>query len=201
MTSFARPDFFVAVFCGARPGLRADYAADATALGAALADRQIGIVCGGSKTGLMGSVADGCLDAGGYVEGVLPPFLLAHELAHPRLSAQVHVDGMHARKARMVERAHAVVVLPGGLGTCDELFEVATWADLGMHGKPIWLLDTAGYFAPLTSWVEHIIQEGFAAPEALAFFAACASVAALADELDAFRRAPDELHVRLQAQR
>lgn len=201
MSTGRAPDFMVAVFCGARPGARAEYGEAAGALGSALAARQIGIVCGGSRTGLMGALADGCLDAGGHVEGVLPGFLIAHELAHPRLSARVQVDTMHARKAHMLERAQAIVVLPGGLGTCDELFEAATWADLGMHGKPIWLLNTVDYFLPLLSCLQHFVREGFAARDALGLFETCGSVAALVQELSAFQHAAHDVRAQLLVRR
>jgi len=192
MSGRGRPDFNVAVFCGARAGLRPGYAADAASLGHELARRGMGIVCGGSRTGLMGAVTDAALSAGGHVEGVVPDFLLAHEIAHPGLTLLVPVKSMHERKALMVEHSDAIVALPGGFGTCDELFEALTWAQLGLHSKPLWLLDTAGYFAPLEAALDHMVREGFASADDTALLRSVPSVPALVEELDAFRRGNDE---------
>jgi hypothetical protein len=197
-----RPEFSVAVFCGARAGARPEYATSAMLLGGELARQGVGIVCGGSRTGLMGALSDASLDAGGYVEGVVPEFLIQHELAHPGLSQLVRAEGMHARKAAMVARSDAIIVLPGGLGTCDELFEVFSWAQLGLHAKPIWLLDTAGYFAVLREWIAHMIREGFAAPEDGALLGSHASVPALVQEVCTFRAcSPEERTALLAARR
>jgi uncharacterized protein (TIGR00730 family) len=196
-----RPEFNVAVFCGARAGARPEYAASAVALGQELARQDIGIVCGGSRTGLMGALSDASLDAGGYVEGIVPEFLIQHEIAHPRLSQLVRADGMHDRKAIMVERSDAIIVLPGGLGTCDEFFEVFSWAQLGLHAKPIWVLDPGGYFALLREWIAHMIREEFTAPDDGALLGWHSSVPTLVQEVCAFRACPLEERAGLLAAR
>jgi hypothetical protein len=170
-------------------------------LGQELARQGIGIVCGGSRTGLMGAISDASLDAGGYVEGVVPEFLIQHELAHPRLCQLVRVAGMHERKAAMVARSDAIIVLPGGLGTCDEFFEVFSWAQLGLHAKPIWLLDTVGYFALLREWIAHMIREEFTAPDDGALLGSHASVPTLVQEVCTFRACPLEERAALLAAR
>lgn len=160
----------VCVFCGSAAGARPEYVAGATALGTGLADRGIGLVYGGASVGLMGAVADAALGAGGEVIGVIPQSLVDREVAHAGLSDLRVVGSMHERKALMAELSGAFVALPGGIGTFEELFEVWTWRQLGLHAKPIVLLDTAGYWAGLTAFLEHAGREGFvkAAPLDLA---------------------------------
>ena len=154
----------ICVFCGASPGRGATYLGLARSVGAGLATRGIGIVYGGGRVGLMGALADAALDAGGEVIGVIPRRLVDRELAHPGLT-ELHVVGsLHERKARMAELADGFVALPGGLGTLDELAEVASWAQLDLHTKPIGLLG-ADYWAPLLVWLDHAVGEGFVAPD------------------------------------
>jgi uncharacterized protein (TIGR00730 family) len=162
----------VCVFCGSSTGVRPEYLAMARALGFALARRGVGLVYGGASVGLMGAVADATLSAGGEVIGVLPRSLQAREIAHLNLTELHIVDSMHTRKAMMAERADAFIALPGGLGTMEELFEVLTWRLLGLHRKPAGLLDVAGYYAGLTSFLEHTINEGFLRPEQLSLHVA-----------------------------
>lgn len=154
----------VCVFCGSEPGARPSYAASAGQLGRALAARGLGLVYGGACVGLMGVLADAALAAGGKVYGVLPSFMIAREIAHPGLTEQRIVASMHERKAVMAELADAFVALPGGLGTLDEIFEMLTWAQLGLHRKPCALLDVDGYYASLVSFLDHATQEGLLAP-------------------------------------
>jgi len=151
----------VAVFSGSRSGARAAYLSAATALGEELARRAVGLVYGGASVGLMGAAADAVLRAGGEVIGVIPASLRDRELAHLGLTELHVVESMHERKALMSERADGYIALPGGFGTFDELFEVLTWAQLGMHRKPIGLLDVEGYFDPLVAMVTHAVAEGF----------------------------------------
>jgi uncharacterized protein (TIGR00730 family) len=125
------------------------------------------LVYGGGHTGLMGALADAALAAGGRVIGVIPAGLAERELAHERLTEQHVVSSMHERKALMARLARAFVALPGGLGTLDELFEIWTWAQLGFHGKPIGLLNVAGFFQPLLDLTREIVRAGFARPESL----------------------------------
>jgi uncharacterized protein (TIGR00730 family) len=149
------------VFCGSSPGARPEYLAAAHALGRLLAERGIGVVYGGASVGLMGAVADAALAAGGHVTGVIPRVLEAREIAHPGLSDLRVVASMHERKALMSDLSDGFVALPGGLGTLEELFEVWTWAQLGMHAKPCAVLDVAGYYAPLLAFLDHGVHERF----------------------------------------
>jgi uncharacterized protein (TIGR00730 family) len=149
------------VFCGSSVGAPADYRLTAQALGAAIARRGWRLVYGGGHVGLMGVVADAALAAGGEVVGVIPAALAARELAHGGLSQLHVVETMHARKALMAEQSDGFVALPGGFGTLDELCEVVTWAQLGIHAKPCALLDVAGYFSSLIAFFDQAVAAGF----------------------------------------
>jgi uncharacterized protein (TIGR00730 family) len=151
----------VLVFCGSSPGRRAEYAACAAELGRTLADRGLEVVYGGASVGLMGVLADSALAAGGTVIGVIPTRLVEHEIAHAGLTKLHVVDTMHERKALMGELSDGVIALPGGTGTLDELFELFTWKQLGLHRKPIGLLDVAGYWQPLLAFLERAVNERF----------------------------------------
>jgi uncharacterized protein (TIGR00730 family) len=154
----------ICVFAGSSRGVRHAFAAAARQFGRVLADHRIGLVYGGGGVGLMGVVADAALAGGGEVVGVIPRAMATRELAHAGLTEMRVVETMHERKAQMARLADAFVALPGGLGTFDELFEILTWAQLGLHDKPIGLLDVDGYFAPLLALVEHAAAEGFIPP-------------------------------------
>jgi len=154
----------VCVFCGSSPGRDPAHAEAARALGTLAARRGLGLVYGGGHIGLMGVLADAALAGGGEVLGVIPEKLKELELGHAGLTRLEVVPTMHARKARMVELSDAFVALPGGYGTLDELFEVLSWAQLGYHGKPVGLLDTAGFFEPLLSLLDHQVAAGFLSP-------------------------------------
>jgi uncharacterized protein (TIGR00730 family) len=134
-------------------------------MGSVLARRGLRLVYGGGRTGLMGAVADGALEAGGEVFGVMIPSMHTRELSHPGLTRMDMEPDMHARKARMHELADGYVALPGGFGTFDELFETITWAQIGAHEKPIGLLDVNGYYGPLLAAIDHAVHEGFVLPE------------------------------------
>jgi uncharacterized protein (TIGR00730 family) len=155
---------WVCVFCGSSKGSQAIYAEKAGAFGTLLARRGLGLVFGGGHIGLMGVIADAILSEGGSVVGVIPRALVEKELAHDRLTELHVVETMHQRKALMADRADAFVALPGGFGTLDELFEILTWAQLGLHQKPIGLLNLAGFFDPLLEWIDQVIQTGFLRP-------------------------------------
>ena len=155
------------VFCGSQTGLNPQYAEAATELGAALVANGWGLVYGGGSVGLMGVLADAVLAHGGEVVGVIPEMLATKELLHPRVSPMHVVPSMHARKLLMADLADAFVALPGGYGTFEELFEAITWAQLGIHRKPIGLLNVGHFFDPLTELVQHSIAEGFIRPEHL----------------------------------
>lgn len=154
----------VCVFCGSSFGRRRAYARAARDLGRALAARNVGLVYGGARVGLMGTLADATLEAGGDVVGVIPRALVERELAHDGLSELVVVESMHERKARMSELADAFVALPGGMGTLDELAEAFTWNQLGIHAKPCGLLDVDGYFESFLDFLDRATAEGFLGP-------------------------------------
>ncbi len=155
----------VCVYCGANRGNDPAYAVAAQAMGRALAGRGIGVVTGGGRVGLMGIVADAALEAGGTVTGVIPEALMKKELAHRGLTELVVTASMHERKAKMAELADAFVALPGGLGTCEELFEIWTWAQLGWHAKPCGVLNAAGYYDKLVAFVDAAAAAAFLKPE------------------------------------
>ena len=149
----------VLVFCGSSPGARPEYAASAQELGGLIAQRGLGLVYGGASVGLMGAVADGALAAGGEVIGVIPRQLVEREIAHSGLTDLREVTTMHERKALMADLSDAVIALPGGTGTLDELFELFTWSQLGLHRMPIGLLDVVGYWQPLMAMLDHMVTE------------------------------------------
>lgn len=151
----------ICVFAGSNPGVRPEYAQAARELGKELATRKIGVVYGGASVGLMGKLADAALAADGEVIGVIPQGLFQHETAHRNLTQLHEVKSMHERKARMSDLADGFIALPGGYGTFDELFEITTWAQIGLHSKPIGLLNVADFFAPLLSLIEHASREDF----------------------------------------
>jgi len=151
----------ICVFCGASPGNDPAYAAAAGDLGRELATRSIELVTGGGKVGLMGVVADAALGAGGRVTGVIPRSLEEREVAHRGLTTLHVVETLHERKALMHESSDAFIALPGGFGTLDELFETITWAQLGLHAKPIGLVNVSGYFDDLLAFVDGATVQGF----------------------------------------
>ena len=154
----------VCVFCGSSPGCNPAYRVTAESLGRALALSGRRLVFGGGKVGLMGVLADAVLAHGGDAIGVIPRHLVDLEVAHARLSDLRIVDSMHQRKQLMADLADGFVVLPGGLGTLEEFFEVWTWGQLGLHRKPYGLLNVASYFDPLLTFLDHAVQERFVAP-------------------------------------
>jgi uncharacterized protein (TIGR00730 family) len=173
----------VCVFCGASSGRAPAYASAARAFGEAVAARGLGLVFGGGRVGLMGALADGALAAGGEVIGVIPRALVDRELAHGGLTALEVVDSLHERKARMAQLADAFVALPGGFGTLDELLEQLTWSQLGLHDRPIGLLDVEGYWRPLIALARHATEEGFVRESDLAAIAVADEPEALLDRL------------------
>ncbi|MEU4672222.1 TIGR00730 family Rossman fold protein [Amycolatopsis sp. NPDC023774] len=151
----------VCVFCGSSMGFSPAYAEAAAELGKLLAQRGIGLVYGGASVGTMGVVADAALAAGGEVIGVIPEALSSVEIAHAGLTELHVVPDMHQRKAKMAALSDGFLALPGGAGTLEELFEVWTWAQLGLHAKPIGLVDVGAYYSPLVSFSDHMVTEGF----------------------------------------
>jgi uncharacterized protein (TIGR00730 family) len=177
--------FNVCVFCGAHAGSRPRYREVARQLGQRLGARGLGLVYGGAQVGLMGVLADAALAAGAEVTGVLPQALSSAEVAHPALTELLLTDGLHARKAAMVARADAFVALPGGFGTLDELFEALTWQQLGLHSRPVGLLDVDGYFAPLLGFLDGAVESGFLAAKDRARLKTASEPDALLDALGA----------------
>jgi uncharacterized protein (TIGR00730 family) len=153
------------VFSGSSPGGHPDYAQAAEELGRALAAQGLGLVYGGADVGLMGTVANAALEAGGEVVGVIPQALVDREIAHTGLTDLHVVGSMHERKAKMAELADGFVALPGGMGTLEELFEVYTWTQLGLHSKPLGLLDVRGYYTQLAAFLDHAVAERFVTAE------------------------------------
>ena len=151
----------VCVYCGSSSGGRPEFASEARELGRAIAEADLGLVYGGGRVGLMGVVADAVLDAGGFVHGVIPEPLVRAETAHTGLDVLDVVNSMHERKARMAELACGFVVLPGGFGTFDEAFEILTWNQLGLVKKPLVFLDGTGFYGPLLSALDHVVEAGF----------------------------------------
>jgi uncharacterized protein (TIGR00730 family) len=153
------------VFSGSSPGGHPDYAQAAEELGRALAAQGLGLVYGGAHVGLMGTIADAALEAGGDVVGVIPQALVDREIAHTGLTDLHVVGSMHERKAKMADLADGFIALPGGMGTLEELFEVYTWTQLGLHSKPLGLLDVRGYYAQLAAFLDHAVAERFVTAE------------------------------------
>lgn len=184
--------FSVCVYCGSRPGAAPAYLQAATDTGAMLARRAWRLVYGAGDVGLMGAVARAVQDDGGKTFGVIPIHLMDMEVGKTDLTAFVITETMHERKKVMLMNADAVVMLPGGAGSLDEFFEALTWRQLGLHDKPIFLLDVAGYWQPLIAAVDHLIAEGFADPSLANLYAVVSTVSeleiALAPHADAGKR-------------
>jgi uncharacterized protein (TIGR00730 family) len=151
----------VCVYCGSSPGFDPVYKAAAAEMGALLAARNIGVVYGGGRVGLMGAVADAALAGGGEVIGIIPHHLIAMEVGHRELTSLIAVDTMHARKHQMADLSDGFIALPGGIGTAEELLEVFTWLQLGIHAKPVALLNVNGYYDGLLQFLAHMEASGF----------------------------------------
>lgn len=151
----------ICVFCGSSSGKQSFYTEEAKELGKALAKSNIGVVYGGASIGVMGALADGCLENGGKVWGVIPKSIIDLEVGHQNLTNLEVVEDMHQRKARMYDLSDAFFALPGGMGTLDELCEIITWAQLLYHSKPCYVVNTGGFFNNLMRHFEHINKEGF----------------------------------------
>ncbi len=178
----------ICVFCGSRTGSDPAYENAARALGRLMAEKDIRLVYGGGHVGLMGVIADAVLDAGGQVTGVIPDFLRRREVGRDDLTELVITDSMHSRKQRMFELADAFVALPGGLGTLDETIEVATWKQLGLHAKPIVILDAAGYWGALSALLTSVVKGGFAYGDIQTLWSVVDSAEQVFDAIDAAAR-------------
>ena len=151
----------VCVYCGSSPGLLPEYLVAASKFGRLLASRGITVVYGGGKVGLMGAVADGALAAGGRVIGIIPKMMIAKEVAHRGLTELHAVHSMHERKTKMADLSDAFVALPGGVGTLEEIFEVFTWTQLGLHAKPCAFLNVAGFYDSLFAFIQNLVAQRF----------------------------------------
>ena len=179
--------FSLCVYCGSRAGRDPAYLAAATELGQTIASEGWRLVYGAGDIGMMGAVAEAATAAGAATLGVIPTHLLQAEAPRNAFGDRIITETMHERKKVMFMNADAVAVLPGGAGSLDEFFEVLTWAQIGLHGKPLFLVDINGYWQPLMSLVDHVIANGFADESLKRFYAPVPSVAALAEALRAAR--------------
>ncbi len=177
----------ITVFCGSSAGFDSVFTERARQLGAELALRGIGIVYGGARVGLMGQLADAALQAGGRVTGVLPRFLQAKEIAHEGLTELVLVDSMHERKTRMNELSDGVIALPGGFGTLEEFFEMLTWGQLGLHRKPVALLNINGFWDPLLTLANNMVSAGFLREANRTMILAEENITVLIDRMQAYQ--------------
>ncbi len=182
----------VCVYAGSNAGTRPEYAEAAELLAAALVRRGLGIVYGGGNVGLMGVLADTALEAGGEVIGVIPEALLAREVGHRDVTELRVVSSMHERKAMMADLADGFIALPGGVGTLEELIEVVTWSQLGLHAKPCGLLDTEGFYRGLLDFLDHAVGEGFIREEHRAMLLVDDDPDRLLDRFEAWQ--PPEVH-------
>jgi uncharacterized protein (TIGR00730 family) len=176
----------ICVYAGSNPGSDPAYADGARAFAAEMARREIGLVYGGGKVGLMGVLADTILEAGGEAIGVMPQALIDREIGHERLTDLKVVGSMHERKAQMAELADAFVAVPGGIGTLEELIEVYTWSQLGIHDKGCGVLNVKGYYDHLAALLDHAVAEGFLRPQHRAVLSVASEPAELLDRLAAF---------------
>ncbi len=177
----------ICVFCGSNPGSNAAYAEAARNLGRLFAREGIALVYGGGSVGLMGELADAVLSSGGEAIGVIPHALWAREVGHRGLTDLRIVDTMHERKAMMADLSDAFVALPGGLGTLEEIFEIWTWAQLGLHAKPVGFLDVNGFFKPLMEFLDRAVRERFVKEEHRAIAMVSADAEALLKRFDAWQ--------------
>jgi uncharacterized protein (TIGR00730 family) len=176
----------VCVYLGASAGTDPAYATAVEALARELVRRGLGVVYGGGRAGLMGVLADTTLAAGGEVIGVIPEGVLEREVAHRGISDLRVVGSMHERKALMADLSDAFVAAPGGIGTLEEIIEMYSWAQLGIHAKPVALLDTAGYWAPLAAWLDHAVEQGLIRPASRSMLLSDEDPATLLDALAAW---------------
>ncbi len=176
----------ICVFCGARPGADAAFMAEAHAVGTMLAQKGLRLVYGAGDVGIMGEVARAALAAGGDTMGVIPTHLMQAERGRRDLGALVITETMHERKKVMFANSDAILVLPGGAGSLDEFFEVLTWRQLGLHAKPIYILNSGGYWGPLAALIDHVIAHGFAEPSLRGFYTLLPDLGALDARLTEF---------------
>ena len=177
----------ICVYCGSNYGAKPDYETVAIEVGSHLAGKGLGVVFGGGNVGLMGAVARGALGAGGEVIGVIPEILIDNEDANLGLTELHVVENMHQRKAKMAELSDGFIALPGGIGTMEEIFEIITWAQLGIHSKPMGFLNASGYYDSLQTFLDHIVTEGFVKPEHRGMIAVENDIAKLVDRFENYQ--------------
>jgi uncharacterized protein (TIGR00730 family) len=181
----------VCIYCGSSPGSLPEYAAAARHCGTVLAERGLTVVYGGGNVGLMGTLADAALTAGGEVIGIIPRRMIARELGHAGVTSLIPVDSMHQRKQKMADLADAFLALPGGIGTMEELFEAFTWLQLGLHHKPVGLLNVAGFYDRLMEFLAHMKEERFLKPQHFEALLVEDDVEPLLDRFARFNYQPD----------
>lgn len=174
----------IVVFCGSGEGYNECYREAAYELGQTLAARNVRIIYGGAKVGLMGALADGTLNNGGQIIGVIPDFLQTKEVAHDGLTELITVNTMHERKLKMYELCDGIIAMPGGWGTLEELFEMLTWSQLGLHTKPVGLLNVNGYYDALTAFCDNMVLEGFLNESVKATLLSSGSITDLLEQMD-----------------
>lgn len=177
----------ICVYCGSSPGKDPAFRAAAGQLAEGMAAAGLGLVYGGASIGVMGEIADSVLANGGHVVGVIPRSLVDLEIAHTGLTELLIVDDMHQRKAEMASRADGFIALPGGFGTLEELFEVLTWSQLGIHAKPVGVLNTAGYYDGLLSFLDMQVSQGFVKPAHRSLLLDANNAADLLSQLQAYQ--------------
>ena len=180
----------ICIFCGSNAGADPAYLEAAEVVGRGLAQRGVRVVYGGATVGMMGALADAARGAGGEVVGVIPRAIFDREIGHTGLDDLRVVGSMHERKALMAELSDAFIALPGGIGTLEELFEVYTWAQLGIHAKPLALLDVAGYYEPLAAFLDHAVAQRFLRPETREMLAVADDLDSLLETLERWQPAP-----------
>lgn len=185
----------IAVYCASSPGHNPIYRQAARALGAIMVEHQIELVYGGGSVGLMGEIADAVIERGGKVTGVIPDFLYQREVGHDGLSELIIVDSMHTRKRLMFERCDAIITMPGGFGTMEELFEMLTWAQLNLHQKPIGLLNVEGFYDHLIALMNHMHREGLLSSASLALLQHAAHPEVLLRKFNSLVASSDNLHL------
>lgn len=185
----------IAVFCGSSSGQNPAYISHAEALGMLMASKGISLVYGGSKRGVMGAVAQACLSAGGKVIGVIPDFLGNREIAHPNLTELITVKTMHERKMIMHKKSDALIALPGGFGTLEELFEMVTWSQLGIHKKPMGVLNVDGYYDDIEHFIKKAIKQKLIQAKNDRLIAFEAQVKPLLAKLETYQAPPSDLEI------
>ncbi len=174
----------ICVFCGSKTGHSSVYKTNAVKLGEEMVRRKLGLVYGGGHVGLMGVIADSVLGCGGHVIGVIPQAMAESEVAHGGVNELHIVETMHQRKAKMADLSCGFIAMPGGFGTKDEFFEIVTWAQLGIHQKPVGLLNINGYFDPILTWLENAVREGFVKAANRQLFSVATEAAELLDRFE-----------------